>query len=90
MNSKDKAVLINENLCKGCEICINFCPKGVFSPSNKLSARGYYIPEVTKIEECTACLLCEHMCPDIAITVHAPQKAARKRRSSPKNAGTIQ
>ncbi|MFH1421428.1 MAG: 4Fe-4S binding protein [Planctomycetota bacterium] len=67
---KKKTVIeINENYCKGCEICINFCPKKVFSQSNRISARGYSVPEVTKPEKCTGCLICEHLCPDIAITV---------------------
>jgi 2-oxoglutarate ferredoxin oxidoreductase subunit delta len=79
VSKKSVEIVINDNLCKGCEICINFCPKGVFSASDRLSARGYFIPEVTKPEDCTGCLLCEHMCPDLAITVLPQKKSARKR-----------
>ena len=62
-------VEINENLCKGCDICIVFCPTDVFEKSDKLNRKGYYVPVVAKMEECNGCRICELLCPDFAIVV---------------------
>ena len=60
---------INENLCKGCDICIEFCPVDVFENSDKLNRKGYYLPLVARPDECVYCLLCELLCPELAIII---------------------
>ena len=60
---------INENLCKGCDICIEFCPVDVFENSDKLNRKGYYVPLVARPDECVDCLLCELLCPELAIII---------------------
>jgi 2-oxoglutarate ferredoxin oxidoreductase subunit delta len=62
-------VEINENLCKGCDICIEFCPADVFEKSNKLNHKGYYLPIITQMEECNGCRICDLMCPEFAIVI---------------------
>lgn len=63
--SKEKKFRIDINVewCKGCGICIAFCPKKVFEPlpDNK--------PKVAYPENCIGCMLCELRCPDFAINV---------------------
>jgi len=54
---------INEEWCKGCAICVEFCPKAVLA----MNRRGK--PEVMDLEACTKCQLCDLRCPDFAITV---------------------
>jgi 2-oxoglutarate ferredoxin oxidoreductase subunit delta len=49
--------------CKGCGICIEFCPQGVFVPN------GQGRPIIAHPDKCTACNWCEMHCPDMAITV---------------------
>ena len=49
--------------CKGCGICIEFCPQGVFE------ANGQGRPRIVYPEKCTACHWCDTHCPDMAITV---------------------
>lgn len=63
-------ITINELLCKGCEMCVNACPKGLLALSKtKLNAKGYHPAEMTDQSKCTGCKSCATMCPDIAITV---------------------
>jgi len=49
--------------CKGCGLCIEFCPQQVFE------ANGQGRPVVAHPERCTACHWCDTHCPDMAITV---------------------
>jgi len=59
-----KATLdINIKWCKGCNLCVTICPKGILS----LNELGKVI--VDKLEECIGCGLCEETCPDFAIRV---------------------
>jgi len=58
---------INEQWCKGCGICVEFCPKKVLA----MNPRGK--PEVIDLESCTKCQLCDLRCPDFAITVEEGQ-----------------
>ena len=66
---KQAIVEISDDLCKGCEICIAFCPLNVFASSDSLNQRGYYVPKVVDAEACSACRLCELLCPEFAIFV---------------------
>jgi 2-oxoglutarate ferredoxin oxidoreductase subunit delta len=53
--------------CKGCEFCVEFCPRDVLVMSTEFNAKGYHYPEVVKAENCVECDLCEVICPDFAI-----------------------
>jgi 2-oxoglutarate ferredoxin oxidoreductase subunit delta len=59
-------VLIRKNHCKGCELCIEFCPKDVLARSKGYNPKGYHYPVVTKAE-CINCRLCVTICPEYAI-----------------------
>ena len=57
-------VTINENLCKGCGLCVRACPKGVLAlAKDKLNAKGYH-PEA-----CIGCASCARTCPDVVISI---------------------
>lgn len=63
------AVHIDIELCKGCELCIHYCPKNVFQMTQKVNKKGYTAMGVARPEECTKCKICEKSCPDLAIFV---------------------
>jgi len=60
---------IDEELCKGCRICSEFCPTGVLGTSAILNRKGYYPPVVEQEHECHGCRLCELLCPEFAIFI---------------------
>lgn len=49
--------------CKGCGICVHFCPKQVLELDNEGKVC------VASPEDCIACRICELRCPDMAIEV---------------------
>lgn len=55
-------------LCKGCDICVVFCPKDVLEmDTDSFNRRGYHYLNVVKDEDCTECFMCERICPELAI-----------------------
>ena len=63
------AVYIDEKLCKGCGLCVHYCPKNVLNMSDRRNEKGYNVAEVVNPENCNACKLCEIGCPDFVIYV---------------------
>ena len=62
-------VRIDGDVCKGCELCHIYCPKGLIAMSIHISNRGYNPAEVTRQDECIGCKACAIMCPDGAIEI---------------------
>jgi len=64
-------ILIDSELCKGCELCVGFCPKHLIVLDIRFNSTGFH-PAVFKDEDilkCTSCGICAEMCPEMAITV---------------------
>jgi 2-oxoglutarate ferredoxin oxidoreductase subunit delta len=66
-------IKIDREKCKGCELCVHFCPKGHIKMESGYNRRGYR-PACFEIDdkggnECTGCAICARICPDIAIEV---------------------
>jgi 2-oxoglutarate ferredoxin oxidoreductase subunit delta len=59
---------INTEWCKGCGICVAFCPKQVLELNRQDKS------EVARLNNCSACKMCELRCPDLAIEVFTTQK----------------
>ncbi|NVM27551.1 MAG: 4Fe-4S binding protein [Candidatus Helarchaeota archaeon] len=61
--------------CKGCELCIEVCPKNVLEKSTQLNRNVQNPPAVKSGSECSLCRMCEYICPDFSIYVVAMEEA---------------
>ncbi|MDF2572140.1 MAG: 4Fe-4S binding domain protein [Sporomusa sp.] len=62
------ALSVKPKLCKGCGICVHFCPKSILD----LDDMGkIYIKDP---ENCIVCGQCELRCPDYAVKVTKEEK----------------
>jgi 2-oxoglutarate ferredoxin oxidoreductase subunit delta len=63
-----KIYLIPER-CKGCKLCVEFCPQQVLAISDQMNAKGYRLPEIAAGKEtaCVHCDFCTVICPEFAI-----------------------
>ena len=65
---KKKKLVLRRDWCKGCEICVQFCPKHVLALDEDFRI------SIVNEEACIECKLCELRCPDFAIElVDLPQ-----------------
>ena len=69
---KKPVIEVNRDFCKGCGICVAFCPKQVLELDDHEKA------VVKRLEKCNACTLCELRCPDIAIEVRSEEQGGRR------------
>ncbi len=81
VTSSDKQTTINILLhfCKGCEICVEVCPKGVLEMIDVNDRWEGTLVDIVNIETCNACMLCEVQCPDFAIEVYNVKKEKKKK-----------
>ncbi len=64
-----ETITIDAGVCKGCRLCVDQCPKQVLRVSEERNEKGYLLPWVADISACIACLMCEMICPDMALEV---------------------
>ncbi len=63
-------VTFHQDRCKGCELCVSVCPKGiVVIDSSFTNRKGYHPATVLEMDKCIACASCAKICPDSIITV---------------------
>ncbi len=60
---KEPLVVINENECKGCGLCVDICPQKVLVQKSHLNRMGYH-PAGYLGEGCTGCGHCFYACPE--------------------------
>jgi 2-oxoglutarate ferredoxin oxidoreductase subunit delta len=70
-------VLIDNEICKGCELCINSCPQDSLALSKSINHQGYRYAELVQ-DNCTGCVNCALVCPDSAIIVYRQKKSSRQ------------
>ncbi len=61
---------IDQEVCKGCEMCITFCNKKAICLSGSLNAAGYVPVAFSDGGECNGCAVCAIVCPEAAIEVY--------------------
>jgi len=62
-------VHVLEKYCKGCGLCVPFCPRGILSLAKEVDERGVHRVCANPSIECTACGNCAAMCPDAALEI---------------------
>ncbi|GBF12588.1 4Fe-4S binding protein [Tepidibacillus infernus] len=62
-------IVVNDDLCKGCEICVATCPTDTLSIAKEPNKKGYYPAIQHAPDQCTGCRQCALMCPEVAIKV---------------------
>ena len=61
-------VSIDANKCKGCELCVYYCPQETLEMAKVVGMRGYPAAIVVQ-DNCTGCQECARVCPDVCITI---------------------
>jgi 2-oxoglutarate ferredoxin oxidoreductase subunit delta len=64
--TRGRVTVIKER-CKGCQLCVTYCPRNVLRMSQTFNSKGYYYPEPEGEADCVNCHFCEVLCPDFAI-----------------------
>ena len=76
-------LVIAEDRCKGCELCVSACPKDVLAlDRSRVNVLGYHPVELIEAGSCTSCAFCARVCPDAVFTVWAaPRGLVREERT---------
>ena len=64
-------VVVNEERCKGCNLCVVSCPCDVLElqPRN-VNNRGYHYVYMKNSDSCIGCANCGYVCPDGCLTIY--------------------
>ena len=61
-------VVIDEEACKGCDLCITACPPRVLVMTTaEVNRMGFRFPRL--LPGCTGCMACLQVCPDFVFEV---------------------
>lgn len=69
MIKKPNAVWVDEFACKGCNICVSYCPSGTIAMRYEPTSVQGVVVEILDESSCIGCKKCELYCPDFAIFV---------------------
>lgn len=64
-------VIIDQQRCKGCDLCVVACPTNVLGLQPKeVNDRGYHFAYMADPDGCIGCASCAMVCPDACFTVY--------------------
>ena len=64
------AIVVDNERCKGCSLCVVACPGKVISLAKEVNAKGYNYAREYVEDTCIGCSACATVCPDGCITVY--------------------
>ena len=71
-------IIVDEERCKGCELCTTVCPKDLIRMADTFNMKGYRSAALVDPEgSCTGCAICAVICPDVCITVYREARPVR-------------
>ncbi|MBT3295714.1 MAG: 4Fe-4S dicluster domain-containing protein [Verrucomicrobia bacterium] len=73
--AKQFHVRVDLERCKGCELCVDACPRDLLIMSKRLNTKGYRVPDNHSDERCVGCRQCVDMCPEAAIEIDKEARA---------------
>jgi 2-oxoglutarate ferredoxin oxidoreductase subunit delta len=70
-------IVVDIERCKGCEVCLEFCPTNTIAMVDAVNSKGYrYMQNIH--DACTGCTNCAIVCPDGVITVYRVKVETQK------------
>ncbi len=67
---KKGKLTFDSEACKGCELCVSFCPVEIlYLDKDRINSSGYHLISVSDMDKCIGCANCAIVCPDSVIKV---------------------
>lgn len=64
------AIVVDNERCKGCNLCAVACPQSIIALAKEVNMKGYNYARQVDQERCNGCASCATVCPDGCITVY--------------------
>ena len=64
------AIVVDNEKCIGCGLCVAACPTKVIDLHSEVNGKGYHYAYMKEPEACIGCTSCAMVCPDSVISVY--------------------